>query len=70
VEIVLEQRSSITFIQGPKSYKIGMVAGHRLETQLINRIYCLTTKQTYFSVDIEQKHLIKDIVKNIVWLDN
>ena len=35
----LGQGSSITFSREPKAQKIGKVAGHRLKTQLKNRIY-------------------------------
>src|SRR6218665_1666182 len=41
-EEALWQGSSITFSRGPKAQKIGKVAGHRLKSQLINRIYSLT----------------------------
>jgi len=63
----LDQGSSITFSQGPKASKLGMVAGHRYETQLEkNTIYC--HKSNIFSVDIEQKHLIKAYARQLIFI--
>jgi len=55
--ITIEQRSSITFSQGPKAWKIGMVAGHRRETHLKKQNILLNCKANIISVDIENKYV-------------
>jgi len=47
-----KQRSSITFSQRPKAWKIGMVAGHRRETHLKKQNLLLNYKANMISVDI------------------